>query len=67
MADGPRGGVIVCPVDAAGDPQGPEHTYPHPAHALRPHPTADRGIWSSPAAVYPRRLDAGATVPRCPD
>ncbi|AUH44126.1 bifunctional 3'-5' exonuclease/DNA polymerase [Streptomyces sp. CMB-StM0423] len=67
MADGPRGGVVVRPVDAAGNPQGPEHTYPHPAHALRHHPTADRWIWSSTAAFYPRLLDAGETVPRCHD
>lgn len=67
MADGPHGGVTVRPVDLDGTPAGPPHTYPHPADALRHHPIADRWIWPSTAAFYPRLLDAGTTVPRCLD
>ncbi|WP_407563671.1 bifunctional 3'-5' exonuclease/DNA polymerase [Streptomyces sp. 184] len=63
MADGPHGGVTVRPLDGEGS----AHTYPHPADALRHHPTADRWIWSATAEFYPRLLDAGLTVPRCHD
>ncbi|MFK4065069.1 bifunctional 3'-5' exonuclease/DNA polymerase [Streptomyces sp. NPDC029674] len=50
-----------------GLPAGDVVREPDLAEAVRKRPEADRWVWRSTAAVYPRLLAAGVRVPRCYD
>ncbi|KUJ67525.1 3'-5' exonuclease [Streptomyces albus subsp. albus] len=68
VAETDDGGVRLCPLTPSGRAAGPAVTDAGGlASAIRARPEADRWVWRSTAAVYPRLLAAGVRVERCYD
>ncbi len=64
-----RGGGVLCPLDATGQPSGPPEVVTDLVAAVAAREAAEhpRWVWSTATAVYPSLLRAGVRVDRCHD
>ncbi|MBQ1030482.1 bifunctional 3'-5' exonuclease/DNA polymerase [Micromonospora sp. C97] len=64
-----RGGGVLCPLDATGQPCGPAETVTDLVAEVAAREAAERPrwVWATASAVYPPLLRAGVRVDRCHD